>query len=309
MSNGVIKQAGNEVVLNGDTGEMVSISPEQRAKATMLNGRVLLGVYYSAMALKQLCDEKLYLALGYGTQTEYLSTGLPFGMRQAFKYLKIAEKFENVFNLLPDSNLPAGLLSNGLESELEFTNKADTDVQGDMAAKFQQLGVQKLYQLTQFDDDDLLTLVRDGKVSTENGTISFEELQDLTAKQLALEVKKVSGKFQDKIKHLNSRIAVLEEENKLLSSEAKTQADKIAYAEDIEQKYGAIASKTEDKRKHLTEASNHLYDCRELILRCGISTDDVISLQNDLVVFVNIIRDLHTTIAEMYGEVILNVEG
>lgn len=309
MDNGVIKHAGNEVVLNGDTGEMVSISPEQRSRANALHGRVLLGVYYSAMALKQVCDEKLFLALGYGTQTEYLSTALPFGRSQAFKYLKVAEKFENVFNLLPSNNLPAGLLSDGSDSPLEWTNEANTDDKGDVAAKFQQLGVQKLYELTSMDDDDLLTLVREGKVSTENGTISFEELQDLTAKQLALEVKKVSGKFQDKIKHLNSRIAVLEEENKLLASEAKTQAEKIAYAEDIEKKYGAIASKTEDKRKHLTEASNHLYDCRELILRCGISTDDVMSLQNELVVFVNIIRDLHTTIAEMYGEVILNVEG
>lgn len=303
--NELEKRQGTEIILDLDSGKMVEVTPQQRRMATMLHDQIMLGAYISAISLKRMFDEKLYLAMGCQSQEEYLSTVCPYSRGQAYKLVKIADKFENTFKALTGNGLNAPLLSESLESIPNDTFNGDTVVKPE---DIQRLGMRKLYELAQVEDDDLMQLIREGKIEGEGGTVTFEELKNATAKQMAIQIKAATEKYKEETKRLRGRTSLLEEDNKKLAKENESLMAKLEHAREIETKYGGSASKLEDKRNTLDSAAHLLMDFQEVMSRAGVTAEDPLTLKKTLIDIIRDIDEVHQVVQSLYGEVILSME-
>lgn len=299
-----LKKVDTEVVLDIETGSMVEITPEARRTASALHDQVLMGAYISAVSLHTICENRHYLALGCQSQEEYFATMVPYSRSQAFNLLKIAAKFQNVFKALSSNGLTESLQLESPKSPINWT--AD-DTPAVSPEEVQKLGFLKLYELTKVDDSDLIELVKTGKFEKNGMQVDWEELKDMTARQTAEKVRDATEKFKRTVKGLSSRVAVLEEEKKLLQRELGEAEATIVHAKDIESRFGAAASRTVEKREQLGRANVAFGDFQELVCRTGITTDDTTALKRELVAMIKSVDEALMVIKEFYGEVLLEM--
>lgn len=293
-------------IYDADHDLMVDISPDQRSVASMTHQQVLLGAFMSAMALQKMVEERLYLALGCQSQEEYLTTMLPYSRRQAYRLLQIASKVGNVYKSLSGNGLNAPLLSESLGSAQIGTTEQSPAVPESEVSK---MGLYSLLELTKIDDSDLKELVQSGKVEFQNGeSLDWEELKNMTAREMHTQISKATGKYKAQVNAQRAEIAKLQEEAKLLKSEKEALHLQNAHAREIENKYGAVASRTQDKRNQLKLASDALFDFQELITRTGITDEDTLSLKKELILILENLDEAVLTIKEFYGNVILSME-
>ncbi len=160
-----VKQLGS--VYDSETKEFVQIDAETRALAQALQQRVDMATLMTAMILKRMSDEKLYLGLGYSNFKEYVLETLPFGESSAKKYLKIGRKFAGVLPEDFGKGEPVHLLE-----------------ENENAQKLSGLGVKKLYDLTKIEDADFSEVVSQGVVKLNDGTeLDLDEINASTAKE------------------------------------------------------------------------------------------------------------------------------
>jgi hypothetical protein len=288
--------ANSLTILDLDTGEFTEVSHEQIRLAQYAHQQVLLGVFISAISLKKIFDEKLYLALNCQSKEEYCST-LPFGLRQAEKLCAIAAKFENVSKSLTGNGLIQITSGDTLEN-------AKSTSPNEIAEKVSNLGIEKLYELSRFDDGDLAELIKKGKVKVGENDFNIEDIKDETAKELGRQISEATKKYK-------SKIAVLTEENKLLIEQKEAtekNLDKLnkrkEELEDIELKYGPVASSAQAKRKALEQARNLLENFNEVIIRCGITPEDPEVLRKLLQGIIRETDEVHERLLTTYVDAI-----
>jgi len=223
-------------------GEIVTVSQETQLMAGHLHQQIMMGVLVSAVALKRMRDEKLYLGLGCQSMQEYLLTMCPVGRAQAYKYIRVADKFTGF--LLPESVQSTGH-SDGVQS----------------TGQIEKIGFEKLYELTRIEEADFEDL-REGKITSKDGrTMTVEEIREMTMKELMAEVSKWNLAKQK----LTARNSQLEEDIKMLKSEldtAKAQIDDVEAerenARTLELEWGKRAQRNEDIAELINSAFTDL---------------------------------------------------
>lgn len=277
-TNSKLIVVSNEMtVFDGDKQDFVKVSKEQQLSAGYIHQQIAMGVFITALAIKKMYDEKLYLAFNCSTREEYADTMLPFGRRQAEKYYRIADKFKEY---LPENA--------NLSSQIE----------GDV----QELGIAKLYELTKIEDEDLRTVMSGGNLTGADGNkYSLEDINDMSARELSKRIQEIKSKY-------TSRISNFEEENKLLKAERESDKELVESAKEqtehahkLEIMYGGGASLLKDKEACLQAARDHFRRAWESLESANITEKDPVQLQREVPEILNGYLELHHHLCARYS--------
>jgi len=195
-------------VVKDEDGTEICITTELINKAIAAKARLEMGVYITAMSLKEMRDNRLYIPLGYKSWISFIENELPYSTRTVQDHLVIAN---NLFSLAsPES-----------QSEMENTQHAA------------HLSKRTLLQLAKLKEDDRVRLITDGLVSLGDGDYSIDDLKRIASKELTEKLKELAPKI--------AKNAELERENDLLRTVNSTQKEKIEKTEAKLKKLEAVA--------------------------------------------------------------------
>lgn len=128
--------------------------------------QVVSGAIISALALKRIKDDQLYLEMGFDHFNQYVETKLPFGRQQAYAYLAVADSFS-------------------------VSDQSDTAIPENITS----LGMAKLHQLSKTVDHAGQALLENGEIELPDGTIlTVPEIESITVKQLKKELAEAKKK-------------------------------------------------------------------------------------------------------------------
>jgi len=163
----------NDVVQYTDdsTGEIVQITQEMRDRAVIVDANLKKSMLESYIALSEMVDDKLYLALGYTTAREYFAS-IGTSDRMAYLSAQIGREFRQA-------------LGSGEKSVKSISHSVAN------------LGVLKLRQIIQAGSEKFQQLVADGSIVIEDRELSVDEISRRSANDLKDELKKLREKSQE----------------------------------------------------------------------------------------------------------------
>jgi hypothetical protein len=287
---------GSLTVYDAEKESWVEIDHETQKQAARINQQIQVSSLMTALLIKDMFDKRLYLALGATSRDEYIDTMTPFGRSQAYKLYAVANSFELSAKSL---NIPL-LIEDG-------SIKVDEKVQSTGLSDFASLGVEKLYSLTGLEDDDLKSLMKDGKALLKDGReISVQEMMDMSAKHVSRIISENKQKYTNKITQLDEQVKLLKsdvkEKDKLIENLSKANE----HAEKIEKTYGPVASRIKDKTERLAEAKELLNEFTQVLVRSGVTVDDPDELQFELKSIVKSVNEVHVKMQGNFAEVLDN---
>mgnify|MGYP007123664439 FL=1 len=291
-----VTKTGNILnVFDSDTQKWVEITHEQQRLAYYVEQQISAGVFISAVALKKIRDEKLYLARGAQNFEEYI-TMLPFGRSTAFNYLKVADRFENV--------LPAQL-SDGKVHDMDFKDEKvhDMDFESDETSPIGGFSYQKLLELAKLDDNELKSLLEDGKVTINDSEISLEDIKDMSAREASQAIKLIKVKYQEKVDTLSEEVKMLKNEKSALLDTIEANSDKVLSAEEKEKLWGGKASMYDHKLDLLSDADETLNRFKRLMGNANVNIEDAENLQKKFVDLIKSVGEAHEYLMDSFQEV------
>lgn len=296
-------------VYDEENQKYIEVNREIQVLAAQTHQEVLMGVFTSAVAIKKMFDNKLYLGLGYQSREDYIANGLPIARRQAYAYYQIASKMDSAVKLLRAENAEFDENSNPVVHSSALTQNTEQLLPNENGwSELGKLGVKKLYEITTLEDDELATLLKSGKVSLDGGDIDLNELIDLTAKQVAQKVAAARKRDKAEISRLSEKIKLTESEQKdrakLVDQLSKENGD----AKKIEAMYGPKASLIKDKFERVSMARTLLNEFAMTTRNCGVDENDPAELRNELRTLLKSISELHEELTDAYMESIGDVE-
>lgn len=298
-------ESGTLTVLDTETQEWREFSEKERKTANFLHNRVLAGVFVSAMAIKEMFDKKLYLALNCSSKDEYISTMLPYSRSQAYRFYAIGNRFGG---FLGDFESQTKQLTANLPLDTENIEDEDGKSvppvgQNTMQEDLGGLGLRKLYELTRLDEPEFEELIKTGKTQD----LTLEEIKDQSAKELNRKISDMKRQYSGKISQLQEEVKQLKEEKKIYEKVSEEVKTKIVNAIVLERQYGGVASKLEDKQERIQEAYKLLNDFAETLVRCGVSEQDPLVMQQQLVDLIRQVDGVYNRIQLEYEKVIVNI--
>ncbi|MEP0004550.1 MAG: hypothetical protein ABJ387_03650 [Balneola sp.] len=262
-----VKQFGS--VYDAETKEFVKVSNEQRELAQFLHNVVQRFVLDTALILKRISDEKLYLALGASSFKEYAENHLTFSYRTAKDYLAVGRKFAPYLPELSLERAPGAL------SEKEGVQNLE------------KLGIKKLLELSKIEDADFTEVISKGVVKLDDGTeLDLDEINSSTSKD-----------FKERIEEYRKYNADLEAElDKLAKERDKALADAEQASKDSEtgkkykDLYGPRSKEYESFKSRIAVARNRALDLNQSLSQVkDLPAEEFEALRDEL-------RDLHKLI-------------
>lgn len=291
------KQTGL-TIFDREKKRYITIDTEQQQFAAMVHQQVLLGVFVSAIALKKIIDDKLFLALGCETQEEYFESMTPYSSRQGYRLLTIARKFDSVYGALGSNEIKQ--ISEGKVTPVSHGKGSKHVIN---AEKLGELGIRKLYELAKFEDEELKELIKKGKAKINGEDISLDEIKDMTARELTKQVKEVKDKYMAKLSKVTEENKLLKEEKKSLNSKIEQMQEDVEEADQLARQFGPAASRLKEKKQYVIKAEELLNEFRHTLFRCGVSEDDPEELQKQLVSIIRKIDETHKNAIMHYENV------
>jgi len=275
-------------ILDQETGEFIEITEEQKVIASLIQRNIELGFFISAINIKKMLDGRYYYALGCQSRDEWIDTKCPIGRSQVYKLYAIATKFEPILDGMQIKQLGEGS-SESTSDSVQLLDKT---------------GVEKLYELSKLEDAQLNDLLKNGKIKTDGGEYSFDDIKDATAKEMSRIIAESTKKYKAKLSQQDEEIATLLEEKKIQDKElAKIRKDKKDL-EDIEMLYGPVASTVQQKRKYMETARTMLEEFNEVLIRCGVTADDPETMHKYMQGIIREIDEIHQRAIDTYKEVL-----
>ncbi|KAB2908955.1 MAG: hypothetical protein LC102_09155 [Ignavibacteriales bacterium] len=152
--------------------------------AQKLHSYAVNGMFISALALKRIFDEELYLELGCKTQSEYINKYLPFNRMQAYRYVRVADVFVQTMNIDLNSTFRVFLLTGKPEDVtpvLQSTREYITELWD--------IGIKKLYLLVSKIPAERMKMLTDtGVLILEKGSMTIQEMRYMSYDALATRI-------------------------------------------------------------------------------------------------------------------------
>lgn len=253
-------------VYDADEDKFIDVNVEQQNLAWAVHNQISLNAFVMALGLKRIRDEKLYLSLGCTTMGQYGDIMSPVKRRQMYKYLKIADRFTDRFPQLKSGDISA-------QSE----NSA-------LGALSENLSFGTLYEAAQLDGAEFEEV-------TESGDMG----------KLATELEKLKKKYTSKISQLSEDNKKLKSETKHKDSLLTEKEQELEDAQNLELKYGARASKLDDKRRCMDLARKKLADTEQWLFQVNVDEDDPTQLLQDLADLIRRLDQAHGNALANYG--------
>lgn len=252
-------------VYDADEDRFVKVTHEQRSLALALQQRLDVATLVTAVILKRMADEKLYLSLGFSSFREYAELRLPFNYRQAHKYAEIGRKFAEYFES-EDPNVQS--------------TARDSSKPGQITEDLGSLGVEKLYELSQLEDADFSEILSEGKITLADGTeLDLEDIKSQSVQDLNKQLEK----HRKYIKDLEAELNTSENEKaKALKRAEQLEADSetgLKYRE----MFGEKSLEYQAQKSRLAEARSKLLDLNQTLSKIrDIDPEEFDSLAEEL---------------------------
>ena len=266
-----------------DDGGMVPVSPEQKGRFDLLHRHVQLATLVQAAALREIADDKLYLAAGCSSFTQYVEAMLPdVSLTAAKRYVKIGRAFAPMLPSLGEG-----------EAVSDEANEIST------------LGFTKLLGMARADDDTRAELVEEQQLTAADGTVyTLDELKRMRSK----EYNALLSEVQAERKAVRSRTAQLEEEIKLLKSERDSDAERIDEANEkleaaleLERLHGDAELSYQQQAAALTKAREAVKAARRYVMTSGVTGSSATAHVNDAVDLLRELLHLGADASEQFG--------
>ena len=273
-----LSHAGSITVFDAEENKYVEITAEKQKTAAFVHQQIVLSSFATALSIKKMFDEKLYLAFGCSTREEYAETMLPFGYRQANKYYRVASRFEPLLQLKGNSSSTEERKSTSPEK----WNSSSTNTEN--LEKIKGLPINTLDTLIrELDDEEIDELINKGKIENEDISLTIDTIKELSQREAQKEIAKFKRKFSDKINQQEQEIKLLKAENKILLKEKSILNEKF---ESLEKEYivhGPKAQLIEEKNKTLDSAFKQLIDFNLTFVRANIKESDPDALKSKVI--------------------------
>jgi polyhydroxyalkanoate synthesis regulator phasin len=280
-------------ILDQESGKFVDITADMQRHASYVHNQVLMGAFISAVSIKKMFDDKLFLGMNCSSRDEYIDTMLPFGRRQAYKLYQVANKFDAVSQSLTGN----GLVQIGSGDTSEIVQS--TALEG-KAPEISSIGIEKLYELTKLEDDDLKDLIKKGKIKIDGADVTIEDIKDTTAKELSRILKESTQKYKSKIAQQGEDINLLKEEMKSNEKELARLRKKDEDLDLIQKQYGPMATLIGQKKNYLNDAEKYLDIFQKIFINAGITEDDPEALRQHCQDIVRKIDQYHKNATDNY---------
>ncbi len=253
-------------IVDGETGEIVTLTDEQLALWPVMQRISDMSDLTKALAIFHISDKKLYLAGGYSTFKEYAEDRLPFGYRNAKRYVQVGKKFAD---MLPPIELSKGTPVPRLDEHI---------VDSDVSEAIGGMGIRKLIELTRIDDALFDDVIEKGRLVMPDGETSFtlEELKGMNTLKMERVIKESRmerEKYQAKIQQLTEAKQLLESER---DADAKRLGRMDEYQEEalyLRSNYGGTERGYQEQKAILEECHSIVLDLREKIERAHADCD------------------------------------
>ena len=296
FGKGKKNEKGCLVILDEETNSFVDVTPEMQKTAAYVQQQILMGSFITAFGIKKMFDEKLYLGLGCKSRDKYIATQLQIGRSKASKYYKIASKFDSATKLLGGGDLKPIDLSNG-SALVQSTGLGNGGV-------LDHLGLEKLYELSQLEDDEVAELIKKGKVNLVGGELTTQDILESTAREMAKKIAALTKRYQSKISQLSEELKLKESEDKDNQRRMDKLEEENAFAKKIEAQLGDRASLLKTKYERIDEAGKLLIELSMTLRKCGVTPDDPAELQVELCKLLKRIDEVHEEMCVEFGEVV-----
>lgn len=233
-----------DIIINEDTGKPVKVDPSRRQLGYALHSRIEAAVLVTAMALKKISDDKLYLDMGFGSWKEYTSV-LPFAYSTSKIYLQIATAFEPLLPSVTEDSKgqPVSLLES-------YTPE---NVQDSTVQELSSLGIRKLRALAQVEDADFSELPTSGEIGLPDGTrITIEEIRAQTVAEVERSLRDKKRKYLGQIRDAEQRAALAESERDALKKQAEDLESQKESLKALETRYGRVGMNYEAGKRKLS---------------------------------------------------------
>lgn len=295
-------------VWDAETNQLHRIEPERQKIASYLHQQILTGAFVTALAIKKMFDEKLYLELGCSSRDEYIETMSPLNRRQAYKYFAVANRFAKYIPLSEKVHSSALESENTGETVNEDSPKpGENDEKRNSSSAFSKIGIAKLYELLSLPEENLEELITTGKTTVRDlDKLTIEEITEKKSREFAKQMKEMR-------QQLTGKLSRLEQENKKLKSEAEAAADRIAEAEEmwrkgmeLESKYIGPERSLEGKRQSLARANELLSELMRAVTKIEITPEDPETEQRRCLDFLRMLAWFNSNARDHFGPILLN---
>jgi hypothetical protein len=297
------------VSYSAEIDDWIESTPERQQKAAQMQLLVDAGAFIQAIGLHHIREDHLYLDMGYSTWTEYCENKLHSTRRHANRLVRIGRTFApylNAGNVTSMLRLPSG------EDDGTSMSRSDGDPFDDAPPALRQiagLGLGKMLELTNLEEEEVTRVVRSGEVRLADGTtLDLDEIRSLAVSEFSTQIDQIR-------KAHRLRTGRIEEENARLKAEAEAGADLVDQAEDakqratrLEARYGPVAGKLEEKERQMALARTTMNELAEQLFRVGVSTEDPEELQHDLCDLRRKLDGILERFGAAYGDVFYRVD-
>lgn len=208
-----------------ESGEVIELTTEFVNRAHEVQGFISGSFYLLAEGLAAMADEKLYGAFGYESFKEYCMQELDFGVRQAYRY---------------------AVIGRSVSPHLQLSN-SDKNESAKSISHLNKVGTTKLSEIIKRAEDQVQSLIQEGKISIGEDELTADEIADRKVKELRAMLANASEKAQ-KAELLEEKLRGSELENEVL-------AEKNANLEDFKHKHKERAESQDAIAAIIEEAS------------------------------------------------------
>jgi hypothetical protein len=271
-------EAGKEYeVYDGNTGQMIKVTGEMQQQFLCALANIVHYTFLESAHIKNIIDNKLYLAGNVSTIAEFGEQYLNMSYRQIRNRCQAVERYEEKTGLK--------LLSKNISDEM-------TDIQKQMLS----LGETKFNALFSLPEKNLKKLATDGTIKTREGKeISLAELNEMTTAEIKSAVKqqtkeidkerralkRVNRAWQDKVHRSEEELELVREEMKVHKNESQRLNIRVAELKEIEKMY-CSASLFEHKLERIKEAKENFDNAIYTFYNAGVTEEDHEKLQREL---------------------------
>ncbi len=280
----IVKSATAErqalTVYDEDKKELVQISPEKQERAWFVLKKFDESRLVSALYLKLIQDEKLYLVYGCTSMNDFGDRKYEYSRQYMYKLLKGAKRFVSRFPQLME--LVGGDQKMLASGQPRSPDKSKNNNKNDF--------------LNEWISDNFSDLSKLEEAEFEVLT-SDKNLKDAGALTRALS--EMKSKHNEERRKFQARIAQQDEEIKkidleqLLSVKGQRALDE---AEELQRLYGATGGTVAAKRMIMDKSREYLYLSEQLFHRMKVTDEDPVGLQKDVA---DLIKRFHVAFKRM----------
>lgn len=264
-----------------DVREIVPVRSDKVRRFQFLHQRVQMAVLVVAAALREIADDKLYLAQGFASFKQY-TTSLDMAEVTAKKYVQIGRRFAPMLPRLSDGE--------ALSEDAEAVSK---------------LGFTKLLGLARADEETREELIADQQLTGADGTVyTIEEIKAMGNKEyydLLQEVGEERKAHRERFAQMDQQIKLLESERDSDQQRIDDANAKLQSALDLERLYGDQDLSYEQQGKALTASRDALKELRRQLMNTGVTPQSAAAHVNDAVDLVRELALLYYDAQDAYG--------